>query len=273
MTHRLPLVPDLSLRLKSTTHLNLVLEGGASADSVVDWLAGLQTPQRTPEALNRHHETLMRRRQGGWSIPEIAERTGEPIHSLRNLTRIAQYLSFCPFEFDGDTVSVDILNAANELGFSDALAGREVAEVFVTEGSRSPDRFWRLLKNSVAHGKVDFAFGGYMSFTARLAFGLLRKQPELKWGRRVEDFLWPIQFTRSLPNPEALSSSAIYRFERGEGGFFIQLWDNLVGGVHPTYRDLAHSLGLGCLWELRAPKVERIPLRLGSHGATKAGDP
>ena len=127
-------VPDLSRCLKSTTHLNIGLSPGrpdqpAAADVILEWLGRRAGMDPKSPRVQAHLAELSLRRQGGHSIPEVAARMGVPL-SLACSSRLLEVFAFSRLEMDDLVVSVDILNAGNELGIEGAMTG-EIVEVFV----------------------------------------------------------------------------------------------------------------------------------------------
>jgi hypothetical protein len=165
--------------------------------------------------------------------------------------------NYAKFEVGGLTVSVDILNAGNELGLDEAVPTESV-EVFVLSCRREDiaPSMASLLLELVSDLPVTFAFGGSTAFTARFAFGLQLKQSGPEAGRTPREFLWPLMFTRGLPNPDSLADAGLFRSEKHHGGYLLQMWTTLANGQHEAYRQAAHDLNLGCLWDLRSPGIE-----------------
>jgi len=172
---------------------------------------------------------------------------------------------YARFEIGRMTLSVDILNPGNELGLDEALQG-EAVEVFVLDCPREDlaPSMASLLVELFSDLPVKFAFGGSTSFTARFALGLLRKQSGVESGRTPREFLWPLMFTRTIPDPGALANAGLFRGEKHEGGYLLQMWASLTNGQHDAYRKAAHTLNLGCLWDLRSPRIEDIGPRADS---------
>lgn len=254
-------VPDLSRCLKNTTHINLEfgpspVDGDLSADSVVRWLARRSGFDADSPSIHAHLEELRRRRRGGHSIPAVAKRSGTPL-TLARSSRLLSLFNYAKFEVGGLTVSVDILNAGNELGLAQAVPTESV-EVFVL--SCPPEDIApsvaSLLLELVSDLPVTFAFGGSTAFAARFAFGLQLKQSGPEAGRTPREFLWPLMFTRALPNPDALARAGLFRSEKHHGGYLMQMWRTLANGQHEAYRQAAHGLNLGCLWDLQSPGIE-----------------
>lgn len=258
-------VPDLSRFLKNTTSLNVRLsldrlEIGRPADVVVEWLARRTGQGDMP--FENHISELTRRRMGGNSIPEAAARSGVPV-ALARSSRLLDLFAFARFDLDGMVVSVDVFNAGNELGIEDGIPG-ETVEIFVLDCPRDElaPRLRNLLLELVSELPVECAFGGANAFTARFAFGLRREQSGLEVGRTPGDFLWPLMFTRRVVDPATLGSAGLFHVEEIQGGHVLQIWPSISNGQHDIYRAASHALGLGCLWDLKSPKIDVAPNRL-----------
>ena len=65
-------------------------------------------------------------------------------------------------------------------------------------------------------------------------------------------------FTQSLPTSRALEAG-LFHAEAHGGGHVLQTWPALGNGQHDAYSSAAHALGLGCLWDLQSPTIERAP--------------
>jgi hypothetical protein len=242
-------VQPSSANLKNTIHANFRLKtDGETAGrllSILRWLSAGSRNRPDAETLKQHLDELMRRREGGHSLVEIARRSAVEPRWFRATPLIMKHYAFSRFDYGDVAVSLDILNAAGELGLP-VRTDEEMLELFIIEGQpgKAPVAFVSLVRDLVQSQRLDAVFGGHVSFTAlyldceRGESG--RKEPEA--------FLWPLTFSAKLKGKE-LSGLPVHVAEELESGVLIQVFEDLWTGYEDNYVEAAERLGLGCLWK------------------------
>jgi hypothetical protein len=239
--------------LKNTFHVNLVFrESESETDSLrqlLTWLGNKANPLVDEAAVERHLRELAEREAGGRALTDLAARTGENIRILRTVGGVLRaYRGLATYELGPIGVSVDILNAGDELGVAGILPS-PVAEIFAVSGADPTGNPLRgLLPDLVTELPVRCGFGGYSSFTARYIRALRRVKR--KAPSDPAQVLWPLGFARWDVDAGILESLPVRHLERVEDGLLIQVFNGLVTGSHPQYSEAARMLGLACVWDL-----------------------
>jgi hypothetical protein len=198
------------------------------------------------EALQQHLAELMRRQEGGLSLVETAARSGVDLRWLRATPLIMKHYRFSRFDYGNVAVSLDVFNAAGELGLPERT-DEEMLELFIVEGQpgEAPAAFVNLVRDLVGSQGLTAVFGGHVSFTARY----LDCEHGNNGRREPEEFLWPLTYSAQLKG-RSLSGLPVHLTEELASGVMIQVFEDLWTGYEDNYYAAATKLGLGCLWKL-----------------------
>jgi hypothetical protein len=157
-----------------------------------------------------------------------------------------KHYRFSRFDYGNVTVSLDVFNAAGELGLP-VRADEEMLELFIVGGQpgKAPAAFVNLVRDLVESRELAAVFGGHVSFTARYLDcehgNIGRKEPE--------EYLWPLTYSSKLKGVD-LSALPVHLAEELASGVLIQVFEDLWTGHEDKYFEAAARLGLGCLWKL-----------------------
>lgn len=241
---RRPLLP-----IKAAFNANFVFEAEAGdlgpAESVLTWLNEKAARPQSPEAIQRHLAGL-RDRVGGETGPKRAAARSVDMRLFTAPPIWVREFGFATFDLDGIEVSVDVFNAADELGLGDRA--RNVVELFRVDGREVAP-----LVNAAAElmdaTDTQLVFGGVSFFVDTFVwFG--EEGPDTRRGALgIDDVLWPLMGLRKDYPDEVLSALPVHKVVKTRRGVVIQTFEDLWNGAGAAYDDAAHRLGLTSFWE------------------------
>lgn len=236
-------------QLKIAVRANLVFDAPPSdlspAEAVLACLNQRAKVPRSEKELHQHLEAL-RGRIGGESLVGRANAKGIDLRLLRMTNPYVREFGLCTFDLDGVSLSVDIFNAADELGLGEGC-GRNIVEVFRVDG-RDVGPLVRLAREAFDTTDCTFLFGG-VSFYFEMFIKLFqeaqqdRRVPIFPWA-----FLWPLTSVLSNTPSDSLASLPVHARFTSSRGTVLQVFEDLWTGDEKAYKTAADALGLRSFW-------------------------
>jgi hypothetical protein len=175
----------------------------------------------------------------------------------RATTVLVREFGFCTWDLDGIVVSVDVFNAANELGLGDQA--RNVVELFRVAG-RDVDPLVTAAAELMEATDTTLVFGGSSFSVDTFMFFRAEGASTPRGTLTVANLLWPLMGLRKSYPDEVLADLPVHRLVRlRRGGVLIQTFEDLWTGLETRYDEACERLGLTSFWEVsRRPKTGRI---------------
>ena len=237
--------------LKNTKHMNIVFRAaGWDRQLTGDFLGWLAKRSDTPlsEDAREAHLDELEQRLNGKNLVSVSRESGVSLSHLGAMPILLRHFRYAPIELPRATLSVDLLNAGNELSIGEEPGGLAL-ELFGIRGQIAASLVEVALE-AVREWPVEYVFGGRAVFTADFARARLRAG-EAGRELRVKDYLWPFTFSRDLARvpDETLQQLAVFQSGREGGGVWIWLFEDLSMGHSDDYFAASKALGLRSLWE------------------------